>query len=86
MEKEKISLEAPLDIGKVRLIPVTRVLIHAWPFKKAVTCFGMKHPLAVIVITGEATRAFRYSGEPVSLHDLAREMPAIRGDLEGLGS
>ncbi len=84
MEKVTVRLEAPVSIGEVRLTPVSRLVAHHWCHGRATSFFGMKSAVAVLVTTASGTKAFRVSGEEVSLKALAREMPAIRREIEDL--
>ncbi len=84
MEKVTVRLEAPVSIGEVRLTPVSRLVAHHWGHERAASFFGVKSAVAVLVTTACGTKAFRVSGEEVSLQALARDMPAIRSDIENL--
>ncbi len=84
MEKATLRLEASIVVGGFRLTPVSRLTLHTWRHRRAATALGMKYAAAVLVSSAAGTRAFRYSGEEISIQELVREMPAISADLERL--
>jgi uncharacterized spore protein YtfJ len=44
----------------------------------------MKQPVAVVAISVSGKRAFRVTGEEVSMEELIQEVPGIKETLEGI--
>jgi hypothetical protein len=84
MEKEEIRIEAPFAVAGVTLVLVVKARLNCWPGKGRLSIFGIKQPVSVVVVTPQAKRAFRVSGEEMSLGQLTEEVPGIREALEGI--
>ena len=76
MEK-KVTVEKPIVIGDVTLIAVARSLLKYKSTSKGIWLFGMKLPIALVVISDSSKRAFRATGEEVSIDQLMEEIPEI---------
>jgi uncharacterized spore protein YtfJ len=81
MEEKEVVIDNPVVIGEVTLIPIARVLVHYWHGKGGISFFAVKQPVAVIVVSPPAKRAFRVTGEEVSIDQLVAEFPTIEGAL-----
>ena len=64
-------------IGGVTLIAVVRSLLKHKSTDKVIWLFGMKLPIALVVISDFSKRAFRTTGEEVSIDQLIEENPEI---------
>ncbi len=84
MEKKEVSIGNPVTVGEVTLVPVTEVSLNYWRGRGGFSCFGFKQPVGVVVVSPSATRAFRITGEEVSLDQLITEFPAIKEVLHGI--
>ena len=84
MEKNQVIVENPVIVAGVTLVPVTRVLSYHWRRKRSFSCFDIKQPVAVVVISPSAKKAFRITGEEVSLDQLITEVPGIKEVVEGI--
>ena len=84
MEKEEIRLETPFAIAGVTLVPIVKTSINHWQSKGELFFIGTKQPLSLLVISPQAKRAFRISGEEISPDELMKEVPAIARILEGI--
>ena len=84
MEKEEIVVGSPVVVAGVTLIPIARVSLNYWHVKETLAFFGTKRPVSIIVASALATRAFRISGEEVSLEQLMQEIPGIKATLEDI--
>ena len=78
MEKEEIRIEAPFAVAGVTLVPVVKAWLNCWQSKGRLSFFGTKQPVSVVVISAQAKRAFRISGEEISLDQLTEEVPGIK--------
>jgi hypothetical protein len=82
MEKKEVTIEKPVTVGELTLVPVVQVLVNHWRVSSNTSFFSVKQPVAVIVISPLAKRAFRVTGGEVSLDQLIQEMPVIGEMLE----
>ena len=82
MEKKEVIVENPVTVAGVTLIPVTRVLSYHWCRKHSFSCFDIKQPVGVVVISPSAKKAFRITGEEISLGQLITEFPGIKDVVE----
>ena len=84
MEKEKITIEAPLAVAGVTLIPVAKVSLNSWHRKDRLSFFGIKQPVSMVVVSPQAKRAFRIDGEEISLDQLMKEVPGMKEILDSI--
>ena len=84
MEKEKIEFENPVAVAGMTLIPVTRVSLNYWNNRGGLSFFGVKQPIGMVVVSPSAKRAFRITGEEISLDQIIAEIPGIKKVLEGI--
>ena len=84
MEKEKVELENPVAVAGITVVPVTKVSLNYWSNRGGLSCFGVKQSVGVIVVSPSAKRAFRITGEEISLDPLIAEIPGIKEVLEGI--
>jgi len=84
MEKKEIAIDNPVTVAGLTIIPVAQVLLNYWQVKGSTSFFGLKQPVAVIVVSPLAKRAFRITGEEVSIDQLVQEAPSIKEILERL--
>ena len=72
-----VTVEGPFVIGDVTLIAVVRSSLICKCSDKSIWLFGIKLPIAVVLITGSTKRAYRIDGEEVSIEQLLEENPEI---------
>ncbi len=84
MEKKEVIIESPMTVAGITLIPVTELSLNYWRGKRGFSCFSVKQPVSLAVVSPSAKRAFRITGEEVSLDQLITEAPAIKEVLEGI--
>lgn len=84
MEKKEIRIDNPVAVAGITLIPVTKVSLNYWSGNGGISFFGVKQPASVVVVSPSAKRAFRITGEEVSLDQLIQEVPGIKEILEGI--
>ncbi|MFC2046699.1 hypothetical protein ACFLTK_00265 [Chloroflexota bacterium] len=82
MEKKEIKIEAPFAIAGVTLVPIVKTSLNYRHSKNSLSFFGTKQPVSLVVISSQAKRAFRISGEEVSFDQLAKEAPGLEEVLE----
>jgi len=80
--EEKIAAGPPITIAGLTLIPVTKVSLRYWSAEGVASFLGIKKPVAVVVVSLQAKRAFRITGEEVSLEQLAQEVPDLEEMLK----
>lgn len=86
MEKEKIVIEEPIDVAGVTIVPVTKVSLVYRQGQGSLLYFGDKQLDSVILISSSGKKAFRLTGEEISLDQLAIEAPGIKEALAGIES
>ena len=84
MEKKEVAIDNPVTVAGLTIIPVVQVLLNYWQTKGSTSFFGLKQAVAVIVVSPSAKRAFRVTGEEVSIDQLIQEAPSIKEMLERL--
>ena len=86
MEKKEIAIEEPIAVAGVTIVPVTKVSLVYRQGQGSLLCFGDKQPDSVILISSAGKKAFRLTGEEISLDQLVREAPGIKEALAGIES
>ena len=84
MEKKEVTLDKPVAVAELTLIPVVQVLLNHWHANGVNLFFGVKQLVAVILVSPSAKRAFRITGEELSIDQLVQEAPSIKEILERL--
>ena len=78
MEKKEVTIGKPVTVAGVTLIPVVEVSLNYWHGNGGASFFSVKQPVAVVVVSPLAKRAFRITGEEVSLDQLIQEVPGMK--------
>jgi uncharacterized spore protein YtfJ len=81
MEEKKIVINKPVSVVGLNLIPVTQVSLGLWSARAGEAFLAIKQPLAVVVVSPQAKRAFRITGEEVLLEELVQEYPGLKDYL-----
>ena len=76
--KKEVVVDNPVAVAGVTLIPVTRVSLNCQGGSFGISFFGAKRPVSVVIASPSAKRAFRITGEEISLDQLIQEVPSIR--------
>ena len=79
--KKEITVEAPVSIAGATLIPVVMTSLHCQQVDGIVSLIGFKQPADIVLITPAARRAFRITGEEISLEQLILEVPELEEAL-----
>ena len=87
MEKKKeVAIGKPITVAGLTLIPVSKVTINHWHGKRGIAFSGSKQPVSIIMVTPSTKRAFRLTGEEITLDQLAQEIPDIWETLQEIES
>ena len=70
-------MEGPISVGAFTLLPVSETTCIGQQSGRKVLFRGSKTPIAVVVISPTKRRAFRMTGEEISLEDLTAEIPDV---------
>ena len=81
MEKKEVTINNPTAIAGLTIIPVVHVSLHYWLHNGGGSFFGIKEPVAVIVVSPTAKRAFRLTGEEVSIEQLTEEISELKEEI-----
>ena len=84
MEKKEVAVESPVTVSGLTLVPVVEVSVNCAHTGQVTSFSGMKQPVAVVVVSPSLKKAFRISGEEVSIEQLVQEAPALEETLAGL--
>lgn len=82
MEKQEVVVDQPVATNGVTVIPVVEVSLNCWHHKGGISFFGAKRLVSLVVVSPSARRAFRVTGEEVSLDQLTQEAPGVKEILE----
>ena len=77
MQTEKMKIEGGISEGAFTFLPVSRTTCRGEQTGQGVFFFAAKIPVAIVVLSPTGKRAFRISGEEISLETLAEEVPDI---------
>ena len=79
--KSMVTIEGPFVIGGATLLAVVKSFLYRKNHQKASWLFGMKLPIAILIISDSTKRAFRANGEEISIEQLLEENPGINIDV-----
>jgi len=85
MEKKEIEIGSPLTVGGVTIIPMIKSSLNYWRYRASTSFFGIKQPVSVVVVSASEKKAFRITGEEVSLDQLIQEVPAVEKLVGSMG-
>lgn len=77
MEKDKIYAELPAIVPGATIIPIVKVTSDYRDKIHAISYFGLKRPIGVIVISPTYTKSFRINGEEAPLDDFIKQVPDL---------
>jgi hypothetical protein len=83
MEKKKLMMEGPVSLGAFTLLPVSETICIGEQIGGIVLFRFSKTPIAVVVISPTERRAFRMTGEEISLEALTAEIPEFSMAISG---
>jgi len=76
-------MEDPVSLGAFTLLPVSETICIGEQIGGIVLFRFSKTPIAVVVISPTERRAFRMTGEEISLEDLTAEIPEVSMAISG---
>jgi len=82
MEEIKIVVNKPISVAGLILISVTRTFLSFRSARAGKAFLAVKQPIAVVVVSPQAKRAFRITGEEVSLEELMQEVHGLKEMLK----
>jgi hypothetical protein len=85
MEKTDVTLDDPIVLGGLTIVPVVSLSLNGWHLDNVTTVCGVKNPVAFLVISPAQRRAFRVSGEEVSTDQLIEELPGLEEIVGRIG-
>lgn len=77
MQREIISTEKSLSVGKFTLTPVVKFSLSWWNIRDSDSGYITKQAVFLIVTDAEKSRAFNMAGEEVSSDDLKARYPQL---------
>jgi uncharacterized spore protein YtfJ len=84
MEKEEITISNLVTVAGMTIVAIAKASLNASHGKQGTAFFGSIRPESVIIITPQGKRAFRITGEEVTLEQLTQEFPDISEKLEAV--
>ena len=81
MEKSVVSLDKPISIRGLTIVPVVKLSTH-YSFAAGIAVMSTRQAVAAVIISPSQKKAFRTTGEEISLEQLVAEFPTLREPLE----
>lgn len=82
MEEKKIVIDKAVTVAGLTLVPVTQVSLSFWSTRAGTAFLVVKRPVAVVMVSPQAKRSFRTTGEEISLKELMQEVPSLKEMLK----
>ena len=84
MEKEELVVGSPVITAGITIVPIEKVSSNYRQGEGKLLFFGVRQPVSVVVVSASARRAFRITGEEVSIAQLEQEVPDVKVALAGI--
>ena len=81
MEKQEVAINDTIVIPGLTVTPVVQASVNYWSHNNGTSFFSIKEPVAVIVVSEAVKRAFRLTGEEVSIDQLLEENHALKEEI-----
>ena len=81
MQKELVGCEEKREIMGLKLTPVVRSTITWVELGETVSFYASRQPVYLLIETRMGVRAWRATGEEITLQQACAECPSIREDL-----
>jgi hypothetical protein len=81
MEKSIIGIDTLVSIKGWTIIPVWEIIL-SYSFAAGIYLYGNKRAIAAVIMSPAIKKAFRMTGEEVTLEQLIQEIPALKEALE----
>ena len=75
--EEKIVIDKPISAEGMQLRLISKVTVSLKTSRLGMGYFAKKQPVAVIIDSLKKSRAYRITGEEVSLEELTKEFPNL---------
>ena len=82
MEKKEVVIDNPITVDGITIIPVAHVLMNYWLDNGGAIVYGIKQPDAIIVVSPAGKKAFRITGEEVSIDQIVEDATDVKEILE----
>jgi hypothetical protein len=82
MEKTDVTIDDPIVLDRLTIIPVVSLSLNCWHFDNFTSACGVKNLVAFLVISPTERRADGASGEEVSTNQFIEELPGLKEILE----
>lgn len=82
MESKKITVGEPIMISGATIVPVITTSARCYRLNGSLSVFGSKQLRYIMLVKGSATKAFRITGEEVTLEQLIEELPHLKAVLD----
>jgi hypothetical protein len=77
MEKKEIVTEEAVAVAGVTIVPIAQLSLTHRQAGYGTSFFAAKEPVAIVVASPTAKRAFRITGEEISIDRLQQEFPGV---------
>ena len=84
MEKKKLTIEGPLEMGEVAVIVLAETSLSCNGSGGVMLFSGAKKPVYIILISRSKKMVFGINGEQVSIDQLIADFPSIEPVLKRL--
>ncbi|MDH3600702.1 MAG: hypothetical protein OEU26_13800 [Candidatus Tectomicrobia bacterium] len=82
MEKTEVTIDDPIVLDGLTIIPVVSLSLNGWHLDHFTTVCGVKNLVAFLLISPAERKAYRASGEELSTDQLIEELPDLKEILE----
>jgi hypothetical protein len=87
MDRRKISIEDPILLKDITILPIALILQHETHGGNSVQFYVSKEPAAVVVYRGTSRNIYNRTGKEISLDELLDDFPEqaeyIRDRIDG---
>jgi hypothetical protein len=81
MEKTEVTMDQPIVLVGVTIIPIVSISLHCWYLDNLATVRGVKKPVAFLVISHTGRIIYGISGEEISVDQVIEKFPGIKEQL-----
>ncbi len=84
MEKVEASVEGLVAVAGVSIVPIARVAVKYYQTKSGSSFYGIKRPVAVVLVSGSKRKAILSDGTTISVTKLIKLFPEIKDSLRSV--
>jgi hypothetical protein len=81
MEKIEVTMDQPIVLDGVTIIPIVSITLHCWYVDNLATVRGVKKSVAFLVISHAGRIIYGISGEEISVDQLIEKFPSLKAQL-----